>query len=196
MIMAHPEEEWLKGRRMNVTLLFTDIRGFTSFSEENEPETVVQEVNRYFEIATRHIIDHGGYVDKFIGDSVLGVFGAPVAREDHAERAVLAAVAMQEEFQRGAKEGVLLGRVGIGINSGEAVAGDLGSDVKREYSVIGDCVNIASRLNSLAKAGQIIISAGTFEGSKSVIAATPMGSVKVKGKAREIDTYEVLGSKK
>lgn len=196
MIMAHPEEEWLKGRRMNVTLLFTDIRGFTSFSEENEPETVVQEVNRYFEIATRHIIDHGGYVDKFIGDSVLGVFGAPVAREDHAERAVLAAVAMQEEFQRGAKEGVLLGRVGIGINSGEAVAGDLGSDVKREYSVIGDCVNIASRLNSLAKAGQIIISAGTFEGSKSVITATPMGSVKVKGKAREIDTYEVLGSKK
>jgi len=196
MIMAHPEEEWLKGQRMSVTLLFTDIRGFTSFSEENEPEIVVHEVNRYFEIATRHIIDHGGYLDKFIGDAVLGVFGAPVARDDHAERAVLAAVAMQEEFQRGAAEGALLGRVGIGINSGEAVAGDLGSDVKREYSVIGDCVNIASRLNSLAAAGQIIISAGTFEGSKSVISATPMGSVKVKGKAREIDTYEVLGLKK
>jgi adenylate cyclase len=196
MIMAHPEEEWLKGQRMSVTLLFTDIRGFTSFTEENEPETVVHEVNRYFEIATRHIIDHGGYVDKFIGDAVLGVFGAPVAREDHAQRAVLAAVAMQEEFQREAAEGALLGRVGIGINSGEAVAGDLGSNVKREYSVIGDCVNIASRLNSLAKAGQIIISAGTFEGSKGVISATPMGSVKVKGKAREIDTYEVQGSKK
>jgi adenylate cyclase len=196
MIMAHPEEEWLKGRRMNVTLLFTDIRGFTAFSEDNEPEAVVKEVNRYFEIATRHIIDHGGYVDKFIGDAVLGVFGAPVARDDHAERAVLAAVAMQKEFLEGAgSEGVLLDKVGIGINSGEAVAGDLGSAVKREYSVIGDCVNIASRLNSLAKAGQIIISGSTYEGCKEAVSAAPMGSVKVKGKTHEIETYEVLGTK-
>jgi adenylate cyclase len=196
MIMAHPEEEWLKGRRMSVSLLFTDIRGFTAFSENNEPEEVVEAVNRYFEIATRHIIANGGYVDKFIGDAVLGVFGAPVARADHAERAVLAAVAMQKEFGETSKDGYpLLDRVGIGINSGEAVAGDLGSDVKREYSVIGDCVNIASRLNSLAAAGQIIISGSTQWGAEGAISSRLMGSVKVKGKALEIETYEVLGTR-
>lgn len=196
MIMAHPEEEWLKGRRMRVSLLFTDIRGFTAFSENNEPEEIVEAVNRYFEIATRHIIANGGYVDKFIGDSVLGVFGAPVARDDHAARAVLAAVAMQEEFTERAKDGYpLLDSVGIGINSGEAVAGDLGSEVKREYSVIGDCVNIASRLNSLASAGQIIISGSTQWGAEGAISSRPMGSVKVKGRELEIETYEVLGTR-
>jgi len=196
MIMAHPEEDWLKGRRMSVSLLFTDIRGFTAFSENNEPEEVVEAVNRYFEIATRHIIANGGYVDKFIGDAVLGVFGAPVARLDHAQRAVLAAVAMQKEFREKAKVGnPLLDRVGIGINSGEAVAGDLGSDVKREYSVIGDCVNIASRLNSLAAAGQIIISGSTRSKAEEAIISRPMGSVMVKGKALGIETFEVLGTK-
>jgi adenylate cyclase len=193
MVMAQPEEDWLRGMRMNVSILFTDIRGFTSYSEDKEPEKVVETVNRYFEIATRHIQEHGGYIDKFIGDAVLGVFGAPVARPDHAVRAVRAAVAMQREFHEyDATEDSLLDKVGIGINTGEAVAGDLGSEVKKEYSVIGDCVNLASRLNSLAGPGQIIISGDTYEAARSALNVKALGSVKIKGKAREIDTYEVL----
>jgi adenylate cyclase len=193
MVMAQPEEEWLKGQRMSVTVLFTDIRGFTSYSENNEPEVVVENVNRYFEIATRHIQDQGGYIDKFIGDAVLGVFGAPVARPDHAARAVRAAVAMEREFHsRAGRRDPLLERVGIGINTGEAVAGDLGSEAKKEYSVIGDCVNLASRLNSLAEGGQIIISAATQEAAKHILNVKPLGPVKVKGKTEEVETFEVL----
>jgi adenylate cyclase len=193
MVLAQPEEDWLRGRRMNVSVLFTDIRGFTSFSENNEPEKVVESVNRYFEIATRHIQEHGGYIDKFIGDAVLGVFGAPVARPDHALRSVRAAVAMQREFRhRSGGESRLLDRVGISINTGEAVAGDLGSEAKREYSVIGDTVNLASRLNALAGPGQIIISGNTYRAAKSDLNVKALGSVKVKGKAEEIETFEVL----
>jgi adenylate cyclase len=193
MVMAQPEEEWLKGQRMSVTVLFTDIRGFTSYSENNEPEVVVENVNRYFEIATRHIQDQGGYIDKFIGDAVLGVFGAPVARPDHAARAVRAAVAMEREFHsRAGRNDPLLEKVGIGINTGEAVAGDLGSEAKKEYSVIGDCVNLASRLNSLAEGGQIIISGATHEAAKHILNVKSLGPVMVKGKAEEIETFEVL----
>lgn len=193
MVLAQPEEEWLRGRRMNVSVLFTDIRGFTSFSENNEPERIVESVNSYFEIATRHIQEHGGYIDKFIGDAVLGVFGAPVARPDHALRSVRAAVAMQREFRhRSGGEERLLDRVGISINTGEVVAGDLGSEVKREYSVIGDTVNLASRLNALAGPGQIIISGNTYKAAKSDLNVKALGSVRVKGKAEEIETFEVL----
>ena len=91
MIMEHPEEGWLKGSRMEITVLFADIRGFTSFSESKTPEEVVESVNRYFQIATRHIQHYGGYIDKFIGDAVLGIFGAPAAQVDHAARALRAA---------------------------------------------------------------------------------------------------------
>src|SRR5262249_27227160 len=133
-------------------VLFTDIRGFTSFSENREPEQVVEALNQYFEICTRVILDYGGYVDKFIGDAVMGVFGVPVAVENHAERAVRASLHMQRELAEAAKKSGndVLARVGVGINTGVLVAGNLGSQVKMEYTVIGDSVNTASRLNGLA----------------------------------------------
>lgn len=193
MILANPDDDWLKGTRMDVSILFTDIRGFTRFSEENEPETVVEKLNEYFHIATKHIVENGGHVDKFIGDAVLGIFGAPAVQPDHALRSVRAALNMQSEFdERGSAGNALLDRVGIGINSGEAVAGDLGSEAKKEYSVIGDCVNLASRLNSLAKSGQIIISRNTYQEVGDILSVKTLETVTVKGKTQATETFELV----
>jgi adenylate cyclase len=196
MVLANPDGDLLGGKRMEVTVVFTDIRGFTAYAEANPPEHVVEHVNEYFRIATRHIHDHAGYVDKFIGDAVLGVFGAPLAQPDHALRALRASVAMQREFlAQDATRNPLLARVGIGINSGVAISGDLGSEVKRQYSVIGDCVNVASRLNALAAGGKIIISRSTLEAAGDALVVTALPRAAVKGKTEPIEVFEVTALK-
>ena len=194
LILANPESSWLKGTRSNVTVLFTDVRGFTSYSESRDPEQVVDALNQYFDIATRHIVEFGGYVDKFIGDAVMGVFGVPVMRENHAELAVRASLTMQEEFaQRAAETGnELLARVGIGINTGYAVSGNIGSQEKLEYTVIGDAVNVASRLNGLAAAGETIISATVRDAIGPSLQLEPRPPQKVKGKSEAIATFRVI----
>jgi len=194
MIMAHPEESWLKGQRSEATILFTDIRGFTSYSESREPEEVVEALNEYFRIATELILEYGGYVDKFIGDAVMGVFGVPIFRADHAERAVRAAVAMQKKFNTAGKNGnQLLTKIGIGINSGIIVSGNLGSDIKMEYTVIGDSVNVASRLNSVAGPGEIIISRSVYELTRAIVTVEPIARQRLKGKSELIESFKVTG---
>jgi len=196
MVMAHPTGDLLGGKRMEVTVVFTDIRGFIAYAETKDPEHIVAAINEYFEIATRHIQKRGGYVDKFIGDAVLGVFGVPLAQPDHALRAVQASVAMQRELlAQNPSRNPLLSRVGIGINTGVAVAGDLGSEVKRQYSVIGDCVNVASRLNAFAAGGKTIISRSTREAAGSLVEAVALSPVKVKGKTEPIEIFDVSGVK-
>lgn len=193
MIMANPEDSWLKGTRSEASILFTDIRGFTAFSETREPEKVVEALNEYFSIATQYILEHGGYVDKFIGDAVLGVFGVPVPCADHAERAVKAAFYMQKAFQEKGKEGnELLSRIGIGINSGVVVSGNIGSSVKMEYTVIGDSVNIASRLNGLAGAGEIILSQNTLLPIRDMLSVRDLPPQTVKGKAEPLKVYSLI----
>jgi len=194
LILEDPEKQWLKGIRSEATILFTDIRGFTAYSESTEPEKIVEDLNEYFSIATRCILEYGGYVDKFIGDAVLGVFGVPAVVTDHGERAVRACVEMQARFREGAaKERALLGRVGIGINSGVVVAGNLGSQVKMEYSIIGDSVNLASRLNHLAAPGEIIVSRPVYEQVREIVRAEVLPPQKIKGKSREVEAYRVIG---
>ncbi|MHB8834312.1 MAG: adenylate/guanylate cyclase domain-containing protein [Candidatus Methylomirabilia bacterium] len=194
MVMAHPDGDLLGGKRMEVTVVFTDIRGFTAYAETKDPEHVVKAINEYFEIATRHIQKRGGYVDKFIGDAVLGVFGVPLAQPDHALRAVQASVAMQRELlAQDPERNPLLAKVGIGINSGVAVAGDLGSEVKRQYSVIGDCVNVASRINALAAGGKTIISRSTREAAGPLVEVLALPPARVKGKSEPIEIFEVSG---
>jgi adenylate cyclase len=197
MILSHPEDSWLKGTRSEATILFTDIRGFTAFLETREPEKIVGDLNEYFGIATELILEYGGYVDKFIGDAVLGVFGVPIFHADHAERAVKAAVAMQKKLvQRGEGNGnPLLSRIGIGINAGVVVSGNLGSQVKMEYTVIGDSVNVASRLNSLAGSGEIIISKSIYEATKNIISAKPLPPQKLKGRSEPVEVFQVLDIK-
>jgi adenylate cyclase len=197
MILSHPDESWLKGSRSEASMLFTDVRGFTAFSETRDPEKVVDALNEYFEIATQFILKYGGYVDKFIGDAVLGVFGVPIAHTDHAERAVKAALAMQKEFQQQAHKNSnpLLSEIGIGINTGVVVSGNLGSQVKMEYTVIGDSVNVASRLNNLAGPGEIIISKSIYELTKDIVSAKPLPPQKIKGKSEMIEVFQVLDLK-
>jgi adenylate cyclase len=194
MIMANPEKTWLKGHRNEATVLFCDIRGFTSFSEEKQPEEIVEELNEYFEITTRAVMENGGYVDKFIGDAVLAVFGVPVYHKDHMARAVKAAVEMQHLFKKADREkNILLGFAGISINSGIVVSGNIGSQVKMEYTVIGDTVNVASRLNSLAKAGEIIVSENIYKHLKSSLQATPLPPQPIKGKTEPVSPYVITG---
>ena len=194
MIMANPEIEWLKGHRREMTVLLTDIRGFTAFSEGSEPEDIVERLNQYLEITTATILQFGGYVDKFIGDAVLGVFGVPVYHKDHVERGIRAALEIQRALNEAARNGnPLLASVGIGINTGVAVAGNIGSQVKMEYTVIGDTVNLTSRINGLARAGEIIISQPVLDGLPDRLETTPMAAQKIKGKTETVSLYRLKG---
>jgi adenylate cyclase len=197
MILSHPEESWLKGTRSEATILFTDIRGFTAFSETRDPEVIVENLNEYFGIATELILEYGGYVDKFIGDAVLCVFGVPIFHADHAERAVKAAVAMQRKLRQRAdvSGNPLLSRIGIGINSGVVISGNLGSQVKMEYTVIGDSVNVASRLNGLAGPGEIIISKRIYDLTRDIVSVKALPPQKIKGKSELVEVFQLLDLK-
>jgi adenylate cyclase len=197
MILENPENQWLKGTRSSASVMFTDIRGFTSFAEDRPPERVVIVLNQYFDIATRAIMEHGGYVDKFIGDAVMGVFGVPALVANHAERCVRAALHMQKELAKAAQKtgNEVLGHVGIGINTGMLVAGNLGSQAKMEYTVIGDAVNTASRLNKLARAGDVIVSKSTLTPITRLADAEELDAGRLKGKADLVRVYRVLAVK-
>jgi adenylate cyclase len=195
LIQANPEETWLRGTRNEASVLFTDVRGFTGIAEAREPESVVEALNEYFAIATAAIVAEGGTVDKYIGDGVLAVFGVPGAQEDHALRAVKAAVTMQKDLRRRARNSLnpLLHRIGIGVNSGVLVAGNIGSADKMEYTVVGDCVNVASRLNGLAQAGEVVISetVAAFI-PRHLVTLSEMEPRQVKGKRELVRAFKVL----
>ena len=193
MIMANPESIWLKGHRSEATVIFVDIRGFSTYSEDKEPEEIVEKLNQYFEIATSTIKDYGGYVDKFIGDAVLGVFGVPVFHENHAARAVKAAINMQKSFlNRPKNENDLLQSVGIGINSGVVVSGNIGSQDRMEYTVVGDCVNLAAHMYRLANPGEIIISKSVYDQLKEILEVNPLPVQYIKGKSEPVETFRLL----
>ncbi|MGA1868403.1 MAG: adenylate/guanylate cyclase domain-containing protein [bacterium] len=193
MILADPESDWLKARKNEATILFCDVRGFTSYSETKQPEDVVEELNEYFEIASHVIFDHHGYIDKFIGDAVLAVFGVPVYHKDHIKMAIRAAIKMQSEFSKAAQCGNgLLTSIGIAINTGIVVSGNIGSQMKMEYTVIGDSVNIASHLTSFAGPGEIIVNKNIYEHIGDVIDVIPLPPRKIKGKSEMVEPYKVL----
>lgn len=193
MILKSPERNWLKGQKNEATVLFADIRGFTAYSEQNNPEKVVEELNEFFEIATGIIQKHKGYVDKFIGDAVLGVFGVPLYYGDHEKKALLACMEMQQMFKKmGGARNRLLELVGISVNSGLLVSGNIGSQAKMEYTVIGDTVNMASRMNSLANAGEVIISKAIFEKLENTVETLTLPPASIKGKSGKIQVYKVI----
>ncbi len=194
MILTSPEKNWLKGDKNEATVVFADIRGFTSYSENRDPERVVDELNEFFEIATEIISKHGGYVDKFIGDAVLGVFGVPVRCDDHEMRAVRACLEMAETLRTRSKNGnLLLPSAAFSVETGLVVSGNIGSQARMEYTVIGDAVNLASRINAFAKAGEVIAGSSVYEKLGDRLRANPLAPVIVKGKARLVRTYKVLG---
>ena len=193
MILANPETNWLKGTRNDATIVFCDVRGFTAYATQNAPEQVVEALNSYLEIATSVIIKYGGYIDKFIGDAVMGVFGVPVFRQDHVERAVRAAMIVQEQLHKKSLDGnKLLAAVGISIHTGVVVAGNVGSQSKMEYTVIGDSVNVAARLNALAGHGEVVVSQQVKDILNSLISTDDLGPQAIKGKSEPISAFKVL----
>ena len=178
-----------------VSILFADIVGFTSMSEKMSPAAVALLLNDYLSRMTDVIFKYEGTLDKYIGDAIMAVYGAPLDMPDHAARAVKSALEMQErltEFNSERKEGPHL-RIRIGINSGKAVAGEIGSINKKEYTVLGDTVNTASRLeSSVAKPGMVVIGENTFNMVTDQFECKSMGSFTLKGKEKVVSVYEVV----
>lgn len=197
-VLANPALAELGGARRQMTVLFSDMRGFTSLSEQGDPEALVQQLNEYFSRMVDVVFAHRGTLDKFVGDMVMALYGAPLDDADHAEHAVQTAVAMVEaleDLNRGwAAEGRPTLGIGIGINSGEMIAGTIGSRQVRSYTVIGDAVNLGARLESLNKeyGTQIIISDATRQQLRTPRELRPLGSVVVKGKSVAVDIFEVV----
>lgn len=189
----------LKGKRVKATIFYSDIRGFTSMSETMTPEEIYTQLNEYFEEMCTIIFEYGGYVDKFIGDCVMAVFSAPYQTPDDAKNAVISAVKQQEKIlELSAKwkaEGKKEFTVGMGINTGELVMGNLGASNRMNYTVIGDNVNVAARLYNVAKGGEIIISETTYAECKDIVDVDELEPVAVKGKVQPIHIYNVKSIK-
>ena len=189
----------LGGKTLTVTLLFTDIRGFTGISENMDAHSLVALLNEYFTAMVGIVMEEGGVVDKYIGDAIMAVFGAPVPTADDAVNAVRAAVRMRRALVTLNVGLVARGlpplRTGIGIHTGEVVAGNIGSEARMEYTVIGDAVNLASRLESNTKdlGVNVLISEDTYLAVKEHVVARPIREITVKGRAQPVMTYEVLG---
>lgn len=190
-----PEGELLP-EECDVSVLFGDLCGFTPMAASMEPPEVAEVLNGVFEQLTHAVFLYGGTLDKYIGDAVMAIFGAPLVQPNHAERAIRAALRMRElldEFNRTRPEIAAL-QIRIGINSGTAVAGDIGSPIQKGYTVIGDVVNVASRLeSSLAEPGQIVIGPATCEHVKDVFDCRALSEVQLRGHRDWIRPYEVHG---
>ena len=207
-LMEHPERLQLGGERRELSVLFCDIRNFTSVSEAVPPERVVKMLNDFFTTMSDIVLSTGGLVDKFVGDQIMAFWGAPVARADHAIQSCRAALRFRDEFQRLRQEwqeaggssgatGELSGfmNCGVGINTGAMVVGNIGSSQRFSYTVIGDTVNVAARLEALNKefGTTILVGPGTRDGAAEVMRFREVDEVRVKGKAKPTAVYELLG---
>jgi adenylate cyclase len=198
-LVSDPSLARLGGHRREMTVLFSDIRGFTSVSEKGEPEDIVQLLNEYFTQMVDIVFKHKGTLDKFVGDMVMALFGAPLDDVNHAEHAVDAALEMIDELlklnERWTAEGRPALDIGIGVNTGPMIAGNIGSEAIMSYTVIGDAVNLGSRLESLNKqyGTRIIISDATRAALPDRYIFRPLGDVVVKGKTRPVAIFEVVG---
>jgi adenylate cyclase len=189
-------------KRADLSILFSDIRGFTTLSEKLPPEEVVALLNPYLEAMSKAIYKHGGTVDKYEGDAIIAFFGEPVPFKDHALRSLYAALDMRKALDELKKQWAEQGRpveieMGIGVNSGEAFVGLLGSEQRINYTVIGDNVNLASRLQDLTKtyAWPILISESVYQQVKEEFDAEFADAVTVKGKTKPVNVYKVIGRK-
>lgn len=195
-ILANPDQVHLGGENQTVTILFADIRGFTRMSEKMEPHQVVELLNEFFAEMTDLVFENGGTLDKYLGDGIMVLFGAPIAKPDDALRATRTGMDMQVALARlnrdwEARRQQPL-RMGIGVNTGQVTAGNIGTSRRMDYTVIGDSVNLASRLCANAAGGQILISESTFQELNGSLPAKKLDPIRVKGKETPVEVYEVL----
>jgi adenylate cyclase len=194
-MLENPDSFKLGGVNQTITILFADIRGFTSISEHAPPEKIVGLLNRYFSAMTDIIFAHGGTLDKYLGDGLMALFGAPTTTPEDASNALNAAVAMQRRLlginQELREEGLAEVGVGIGLHTGEVTVGYIGSERRSEYTAIGDSVNTASRLESNAKGGEILVSDATAKAARSRYKLHPREPITVKNREQPVILWEV-----
>src|SRR6266704_820394 len=194
-MLENPDSFKLGGVLQTITILFADIRGFTRISEHAPPEKIVQLLNRYFSAMTDIIVAHGGTLDKYLGDGLMALFGAPTTTPQDGANAVNAAVAMQRRIisinQELREEGLPEIGVGIGLHTGEAIVGYVGSERRSEYTAIGDAVNTASRLESNARGGQILISDAASKAARGRYRLLPREPIMVKNREQPVILWEV-----
>jgi adenylate cyclase len=194
-LLQSPDSFRLGGVNQTVTVLFADIRGFTAISEREKPEKVVGLLNKYFSVMSEIIFSHGGTLDKYIGDGLMAIFGAPTVGEEDALNAVKAAVTMQKQVSKLNEELRAEGfdsiSIGIGLHTGEATIGYIGSDKRSEYTAIGDTVNLASRLESNATGGQILMTEATAAASGNLIPVNQREPLTVKNRTQPVTVLEV-----
>jgi len=194
-MLENPDSFKLGGVLQTITILFADIRGFTRISEHAPPEKIVQLLNRYFSAMTDIIFAHGGTLDKYLGDGLMALFGAPTVTPNDASNALSTAVAMQRRLiginLELREEGFPEIGIGIGLHTGEVTVGYIGSERRSEYTAIGDTVNTASRLESNAKGGQILVSEATAKAARSRYTLTPREPISVKNREQPVPLFEV-----
>ena len=188
----------LGGKKANVTVLFADIRGFTSMSEKMTAEEVSVILNEYFSEIEPIITKYNGVINKFIGDAVMAIFGEPIQDINHPQNAVKCACEMLKKVEELREKWLFEGKpkieIGIGINTGEAFVGNIGSEKRLEYTVIGDMVNLASRIESYNKVYKtnMLISSSTYSQVSDLVDVIKIADVQIRGKAKKMNIYEVL----
>ncbi|MFA7228400.1 MAG: adenylate/guanylate cyclase domain-containing protein [Melioribacteraceae bacterium] len=197
-LILHPEKLRLGGERKNLTVLFSDIAGFTTFAENKQPEELVRFINEYLNEMTELVLQSGGTLDKYLGDAVMAFWGAPIETKDHAYNACLTALKMQEKLaamrNQWSSSGEVLIRIRIGINSGDVIVGNIGGEKRFDYTVLGDDVNLASRLEGANKeyGTNIMLGESTYEQCKDRILARELDIIRVKGKKKPTRVYELI----
>ncbi len=193
-VLHNPDEMRLGGRRRVISVLFADIRGYTTFSEQADPEHVVELLNQYFTLATDIIFAREGTLDKFLGDAVMAFFNAPEDQDDHPYRVVDAALALQSAVaELNTRRGADSLTFSIGVNMGEAVVGNVGTPRAMNYTAIGDVVNVAKRLQERAEPGQILVEESVISRLKDLVIAERIGEIQVKGRKVPTVVYALKG---
>src|SRR5215468_3246854 len=194
-LLESPEGLRFGGEKRVITVLMSDLRGYTQFAEHGDPANVMNVLNEYLARMTDIIVEHGGTINEFIGDAVFAVFGAPLAHADHAERAAACALGMQRAMadvnRQHAAARLPRFEMGIGVNTGEAVVGNIGSEQRAKYAVVGSAVNIAARVEGATVGGQVFITAATYEAIKRLADVGDPLSVEVKGLSEPLRLYEL-----
>jgi PAS domain S-box-containing protein len=194
-ILADKQRPSLHSARRQLSVLFADLRNFTRFAESRQPEEVVEVLNQYLDVMVSIIFEYQGTLDKFLGDGLLALFGTPLPQADHPRRAVRAALAIQEairELNAGRyRRGDMALDIGIGINSGEAIVGNIGSEKRMEYTVIGDMVNVAQRIQTRAQGGEVLISDTVLPMVRDLVSVSATMEERVRGRQQPVWVHRV-----
>jgi adenylate cyclase len=196
-VLRDPFAATLGGDRRHVSTLFADVRGYTALAAQHSPEQALDLLNRYLTVASDAVESHGGTVSDLLGDGVFAFFGAPVLHSNDAERAMRAALELQEHVARldiPSMPEVRL-QTGIGITTGQVLAGNIGSERRMHYAVVGDPVNVASRLQSLAGPGQILVDKATHDAVKDLVVSQDLGTLRLAGKGDWVPAFNIIGLK-